>query len=311
MKWRAAVLSALVLVVALLVYPSGPPDRAEAVRPGPTGPGVEAPPVEATAPVFPDGHNPALAALRDSALAARARAAATGALTAQTRSALLGETMLETADRRAAAGDLARATQGWREAVTQFRLAQREAAQERAAVARVIARVTPVVQALGTRAEAVPAAAALARAESLLVVGEFNLARLSAEHAERVGLEAGITPPSPQPADPHEAVEVLLADLAHAVRAERADNLRPLYPTITAAELREWERFFARANGLTVGYRIESLTVSGPTASADVRARYRFAETPGGAPREHTTRLAITFTRHPDGWRITGVTERR
>ncbi|MGH7699813.1 MAG: serine/threonine-protein kinase, partial [Gemmatimonadales bacterium] len=65
MRWRAAVLTALVLVVGVLVYVPGPAPDVEAL------PSVTAPPPPFTLPAT---FNPALAALRDSALAAQARA---------------------------------------------------------------------------------------------------------------------------------------------------------------------------------------------------------------------------------------------
>jgi hypothetical protein len=223
--------------------------------------------------------------------------------------ALVAETMLELADRRAALGDMALAAQGWREAAGQYRLAARQAGVERDLVATLIERVTPVVKALGTRPDAAQAAASLARAESLLTAGEFNLARLAAQNAERIGLDAGIAPPSPQPADPDVAVDFLLADLARALATERLGNLRPLYPTISDAEARQWERFFARVDGLTASFRVERLTVEGATARAVVRAHYRYVER--GNQGEAAPTLAMTFRKTVNGWRLSGVTEQR
>jgi serine/threonine-protein kinase len=305
MKWRAAVLSALVLVVGLLAYPSRPADDASAVPAG-AETATAAPPAVS----LPPGINPAVAALRDSALAARARAETAGAVKSGLPSALVGETLLETADRRAVVGDLARAAQGWREAVARYREAVREAAAERHAVATLIERVTPVVQALGTRPDGATAAGSLARAESLLTAGEFNLARLAAQNAERVGIEAGIAPPSAQPADPRAAAEILLADLARALATRRGANLRPLYPTISDAELRQWERFFATTARLTASYRIERFTLQGSLATAEVRAQYAFVERTGGAQREALPRLTVSLGKTANGWRITGVRER-
>jgi len=308
MKWRAAVLAALVIVVALLAYPSGPGDNAGAV---PAGASVAAGTAEPAGPALPAGLNPALAALRDSAVATRARAEAAGAVKSGVPAALLAETMLETADRRAAAGDLARAAQGWRESVAQYRTAVRQADAERNLVATLIERVTPVVMALGTRAEGAIAAASLARAESLLTAGEFNLARLAAQNAEQIGLDAGIAPPSPQPGDARAAIGVLLADLARVLATEREANLRPLYPTISDAELRRWGDFFAKVDRLTASYRIESFRTQGAAASATVSAHYRYVDRTGGAQREALPRLGMTFRKTANGWRLTGVTERR
>jgi hypothetical protein len=155
------------------------------------------------------------------------------------------------------------------------------------------------------------AAASLARAESLLAANEFNLARLAAQNAEQIGIAAGIAPPSSQPADAGAALEVLLADLARAVASERVANLRPLYPTITDPELREWERFFARARELRAEYRLGQFSARGASAGAEVTAHYRFIDTASAAVSEAFPRLRMTFQRTRNGWRISGVTELR
>ncbi|HEX9611550.1 MAG TPA: serine/threonine-protein kinase, partial [Gemmatimonadales bacterium] len=302
MRWRATVLSALALVVAVLVYLPGPSDQVEAV---PTPPGTVA-----IAPM-PATLNPALAALRDSAWGARAQAEAAGAIKSGLGSAVVGEGLLLAADRQAQSGDVSHAAPGWREAVMRFRLAAREAAQEREAVATQIERATPVVQALGTRPEAAGAAASLARAESLLTANDFNLARLAAQNAEQVGIAAGIAPPSPQPSESRAAVQVLLEDLARAVASERVANLRPLYPTISDAELGNWERFFASANDLRATFQVEGFAVSGGTAQVDVQAHYRYIDTADARLREVFPKLQMALRRTANGWRVTGVTELR
>src|SRR5918996_4143565 len=125
--WRVAVASAL--VVSALVFVPRSPEPVSAVPLG------------------------GRLAWRDSAWAYRSRAEATGAIKAGLPAALVAEKMVQTADARAVAGDKARAAQLWRGAVTQYREAAREAARERDAVATLIERVTPVVKALGLRAE--------------------------------------------------------------------------------------------------------------------------------------------------------------
>ncbi|HXF95987.1 MAG TPA: serine/threonine-protein kinase, partial [Gemmatimonadales bacterium] len=90
MRWRVAVLTALATVVAVLVYLPGPADQVAALpATGGVAPGSARPPAP-----LPASINPALAALRDSALGARARAEAAGALKNGVPSALLGESLL-------------------------------------------------------------------------------------------------------------------------------------------------------------------------------------------------------------------------
>jgi serine/threonine-protein kinase len=305
MRWRAAVLTALVVVVGILAYVPAPTEQVAAVVPVRAAP--EPGPRTETVSMIPGTLNPAVSALRDSALAARWRAESAGAIKNRMRPALLGESLLETADRLAASGDVANAAPGWREAVTQFRFAVRQAAAVRDTVAVLIERATPVVKALGTRVDAARAAASLARAESLLASNDFDLARIAAQNAEQVGLAAGVAPPSPQPAEARSAIEVLLRDLARAVTSERVGNLRPLYPTISQAELNGWQQFFGQARDLRASYRLDELT----TLQSAATAHYRFIEVPGGNIREEFPRLRLTLRRTAEGWRIAGVTELR
>jgi serine/threonine protein kinase len=313
MRWRAVVLSALVLVVGVLAYGPTPVEPVRAVTPTldpGTGaaelPGLAVPTVSGL-PV-PASLNPALSALRDSALATRERAVAAGAIKNRMRAALLGESLLETADRLAASGDVASAAPGWRESAAQFQLARREAVQVRDSVAALIQRATPVVQALGMRPQAAAAAASLARAESLLTSNDFDLARIAAQNAEQIGLAAGVAPPSPQPEDARAAVAVLLRDLERAVRSRNVANLRPLYPTISDTESSGWKLFFERARDLQATYQLEQFVEGQSPPVAIVRAHYRFTELPAGTLQEVFPKLRMSLRRYPAGWRITGVT---
>lgn len=310
LKWRATVLAALVLVVGALVFLPGPPPApiaASAAGGGALEGGGDA----AASRAVPDGLNPALAALRDSAFAARDRAQLAGAMKNDVPALLLAETILRTSEQAVSAGDVARASNGWREAVLQYRRAREQADTLRAEAARMVERVTPIVRALGTRPEGGRAAASLARAESLLTTMDFTLARLSAQDAEQIGIAAGVAPPSPQPAAARAAIDVLLLDLARAVASRRAGNLRPLYPAITQTELREWEAFFHRATQLSATYRVERFTERGSGAEAEVRAVYRFLESEGGTQADDIRRLLMRFTRTADGWRIASVRKAR
>src|SRR5207302_1963915 len=82
-----------------------------------------------------------------------------------------------------------------------YRKAAQEAETLRAETERLIARATPLVRALGTRAEAARAIGALARADSFLGARDFTFAKLAAQDAEQTAIGLGVAPPSPQPAD--------------------------------------------------------------------------------------------------------------
>ncbi len=303
MKWRVTVLSALALVVAAIaLMPSRPEEPAAPAR-APTTPQVGGP--------LPAEINPALSALRDSALAARDRAERAGAIKNGVRAALLGETLFQASDRSLQDGDIPGASTGWREALGYYRTAQREAEALRRETVDLIGRATVVVRALGTRPDAAPALASLARAESLLTATDFTLAKLAAQNAEQVGIALGVAPPSPQPTDPRAAVEVLLQDLARAVASERVENIRVLYPGITPREERNWETFFQSAAQLSTRYTIRRFTRRGTAATAEVQALIRYVPEGGGVQREDLPRLEMRFAHTERGWRIAAVSTAR
>lgn len=317
MKWRVAVLTALAAVAGALWYSSrtsAPPAPTGLAAPATAIAGPQPSPVPAGASVeqliaapLPAGLNPALVALRDSALAAREHARRQGAAKNNVPSLVLAETVLGTAEQALRAGATARASNAYLSAVTEYKKAGDAAEKLRQEAERAIARATPVVRGLATRPEASRAGSSLARAESLYREMDYALAKLAAMDAEEVGVAAGVAPASPQPADPRAAIEVLLQDLARAIASERVANLGVLYPAMTANERKNWERFFKSAAQLSVKYDVKRLSVRGKSASADVDATYVFVPRGGGVRREDRRRHAMQFTKSANGWRLASV----
>src|SRR5437773_772887 len=196
LKWRAAVLTALMVTALVLLYVSRSPSPVAA----PLGTDATASVDQLLAYPLPTGLNPALTAERDSALAARDRAHRAGAMKNNVPSLLLAETVLQNAERAVRGGDQAHAASGYLSAVTQYQKAQHEADGIRREAQQAIARATPVVHALATHQEAGRAGTSLARAESLFVAMDFTLAKLAALDAEQVGVAAGIVRVAVQPA---------------------------------------------------------------------------------------------------------------
>ena len=157
----------------------------------------------------------------------------------------------------------------------------------------MVRRVTPVVQAIPTGAASANAAVFISRAESLLRAQDFTLAKVAAQSAEQIGIEAGIAPPSPQPPNVRSAVEVLLSDLGRALSSERIGNIRVLYPGLTEDERRGWESFFRGWNQITAKFTIDEFSSRGTTANGTVRAVFQYVPTRGGAPRVDRRRFAM------------------
>jgi hypothetical protein len=246
---------------------------------------------------------------RDSALAAHERALNAGAQKNNVPSMILGETMFEASDQALRAGDQSRALSGYVEAARQYERAQAEARGMQREAEHMVQRVTPVVQAMPTGRAAADAGIFLARAESLLREKDFTLAKVAAQSAEQIGIDAGIAPPTPQPPQTAPAIDVLLADLGRALSSERIPNLRVLYPGLTDDERKGWEQFFRGWNQITAKFTVEDLKVQGNIANGNVRAIFQYVPARGGAPRVDRRRFAMRFERKDVGWRLAAVSE--
>ena len=310
MKARIGVLGALAAVVLLLVYAPGQtaedPSSGAAANPPPPAPtGLVAPPAAPTgAPV-----SMAVSTRRDSAVAARERAIAAGAEKNIVPALILAQSMFESSDRALQRGDQSLALRGYVEAAQAYGRARDEARAMDREAQHMIERVSPVVQAIPTGRAASNAGVFLARAESLLHEQDFTLAKVAAQSAEQIGIDAGIAPPSAQPPAARAAVDVLLSDLGRALASQRISNIRVLYPGLTESERHGWETFFRDWNQITAKFTMEDFTVRGGTANGNVRAMFEYVPARGGAPRVDRRRFAMRFERKEVGWRLAAVTE--
>src|SRR3989441_8513261 len=309
MRARLAVLGALAAVVLLLLYAPGQSAEdqpSSAVVNPPAAPsGVAAPPaVPAGAPV-----SLAVSTRRDSAVAARERAFAAGAQKNSVPAPILARSVFEASDQALQRGDQSLALRGYVEAAQQYDRARDEARAMDREAQHMIERVSPVVQAIPTGRVASNAGVLLARAESLLREQDFTLAKVAAQGAEQIGIDAGIAPPSTQPPDPRGAVDVLLSDLASALASERIANLRVLYPGLTEPERRGWLEVFPCWGKSTAQVTVEGVTVQGATATGNVRAMFEYVPAAGGAPRVDRWGYAMRFERKEVGWRLAAVKE--
>src|SRR5213593_3218208 len=268
-KWRAAVLTALMVTALVLLYVSRSPSPVAAL---PDAEFTSATLDQLLTYPVPARLNAALVAQRDSALAARERAGRAGAMKNNVPSLILAETVVQNAERALRTGDLARAASGYLSAIPQYAKAQAEA------------------EALQREAEQ-----AIARATSLYKAMDYVVSRLAALDAEQVGVAAGVAPPSTQPPDARAAIAVLLQDLERAVSSERVGNLQVLMPGMAEQDVAAWQAFFERYKQLTARYGVERLSTRADTAYAMVRTLYLYVPTDGGAQRETRLRQAIRF----------------
>ncbi len=303
LKWRATVLTTLMVTTLVLLYVSRSPSPAAAPSPGLANATLD----QLLSYPLPPHLNAALLAQRDSALSARDRAQRAGAMKNNVPTLILAEAVLQNAERALRSGDVARAASGYLSAIPQYRKSQTEAEGLRVEAEQSIARATPVVHALATRPEAGRAATSLARAESLYAAMDYVVSRMAALDAEQVGVAAGVAPPSPQPANTRDAIGVLLQDLERAVSSERVGNLQVLMPGMGDKDVVAWQSYFKRYTQLTARYSVERLNPRGDTVYAAVRTSYMYVPAGGGAQGETRLRQTIRFTRSPNGWRIADI----
>ena len=311
MKARLAVLGALAAVVVLLLYAPGPPTP-DAASAGVANPPASSPALGLVAPppaVDVEPVSIAVSSRRDSALTARDRAVAAGAQKNSVPALILAETMFQASEQALQRGDQSLALRGYVESAQHYARARDEARVMDREAQRMIERVTPVVQALPAGRAASNAGVFLARAESLLRQQDFTLAKVAAQSAEQIGIDAGIAPPSTQPPDARAAVDVLLDDLGRALASQRISNIRVLYPGLTEAERRGWEAFFRDWNQITAKFAVEDFKSRGASATGNVRAMFEYVPTRGGAPRVDRRRFAMRFEKKDVGWRLAGVSE--
>ena len=314
MRARLAVLGALAAVVLLLLFSPGQSGDSEAnaviapqpIPPGPAVPTSITPPTVTEVPV-----SMAVSRQRDSAFAARDRAVAAGALKNSVPAWILAESMFQASEQALQAGDQSRAVRGYVESVSQYNRARDQARVMDREAREMVQRVTPVVQALPTGAAAANASIFLARAESLLREKDFTLAKVAAQSAEQVGIDAGIAPPSVQPSNPRAAIDVLLSDLGRALASQRIANLKVLYPGLTESDRRGWETFFRDWNQISAKFSVDEfrLQPNGINATGDVRATFQYVPSGGGAPWMDRRRFEMRFEKKEVGWRLAKVTE--
>jgi hypothetical protein len=253
----------------------------------------------------------AVSSRRDSAFAARERALSAGAQKNSVPALMLAETMFQASEQALQRGDQSLALRGYVESAQRYGRAREEARAMEREAQRMIERVTPVVQALRPGSAASNAGVFLVRAESLLREQDFTLAKIAAQSAEQIGIDAGVAPPSTQPADARAAIDVLLSDLGRALSSQRISNILVLYPGLTDEDRRGWEAFFRDWNQITAKFTVEDFKLQGGsgTATGNVRATFEYIPEHGGAPRVDRRRFAMQFQKRDVGWRLTKVSE--
>ena len=112
------------------------------------------------------------------------------------------------------------------------------------------------------------------------------------------------TPPAPE--DARAAIAAIIDGYAGAIETRTVAAIRRVYPSITAAQVRSWEEFFASIRQIDATLSITSLDQSGATATAAVAGAFDYVVTSGRSEHRPVS-FMVTLRRERDGWRITAI----
>lgn len=307
LRSRFAVLLVLLAVAVLAAYLAlSTPTPPVAALPA-TG---TAPPLLSSRPI--PGLAPRLEVLRDTAYAQRERALAAGALINNVQSMLTAEGMLIAADRSARANDQVRASTGYSSVASLYRRALLETDSARVDAHRRLDHATTLVRSVSAAKAKSGLSASLARADSLFTARNYAMSSIASGAAEQAALAAGarMRTVTPQPKDPHAAILQLLADFERAIQSRKVSNMRVLYPSITAKEVKNWETFFDGVTSVDVMFATDSITIRDPAARGVVHAHFLANHAGSPTPQESQQTLVTSFHHNPGGWRISGILSR-
>ena len=116
-------------------------------------------------------------------------------------------------------------------------------------------------------------------------------------------------PVAPVAVDPRPDIEKVIASYAAALESRDIEQVRRVYPGLTAAQQGSWQTFFDRVRNLKASLSVASLSVTGGGASADatVSGVYEYDNASTGRGERRPVTFRATLQRDASGWRITVI----
>jgi hypothetical protein len=109
------------------------------------------------------------------------------------------------------------------------------------------------------------------------------------------------------PVDPRPEIERVIAAYSRAIESGSVDEIRRVYPGITAAQQQQWNGFFRSVRNFKARLAVDQLSVAGANAETHISAVYAYeSRSSGQADRQNLT-LQATLTRDASGWRLTSI----
>ncbi len=99
----------------------------------------------------------------------------------------------------------------------------------------------------------------------------------------------------------------MVAAYGSAVESQNVDNIRRIYPGLTATQQRGWQQFFQAVRDVKAQLSVANLDVSNGTAEAQVTGVYTFLNSSTRQSERQPVAFHVSLHREPTGWRITQV----
>lgn len=114
-------------------------------------------------------------------------------------------------------------------------------------------------------------------------------------------------PPAAPPPDPRPEIRDALTAYAGAIESRSVDNIRRVYPGMTAAQQRGWEQFFQTVRDVKAQLSVARLDVSDETAEAQMTGTYTYLNSSTRRTEQQPVAFHVTLRREAAGWRISQV----
>jgi tRNA A-37 threonylcarbamoyl transferase component Bud32 len=117
-------------------------------------------------------------------------------------------------------------------------------------------------------------------------------------------------PPPPPPTPPVDAraeIRGVISAYAGAVESQNIDNIKRVYPAMTAEQQRAWEQFFQTVRDVKAQLTVAQLDLPNGTAEAQVTGTYTYLNTSTRNTERVPVNFHATLRREAGGWRISQV----
>jgi serine/threonine protein kinase len=165
------------------------------------------------------------------------------------------------------------------------------------------ASVKPESSAPSAPPQAVPAPAAVPPAPPETVT----------HHPAPTGVAPAALPPPPPPAvpqppaDPAPDIRNIVAAYGSAIESQNVDNIRRLYPGLTAAQERGWDQFFQTVRDVKAQLSVANLDVTNGAAEAQVTGLYSYLNSSTHETEKQSIAFHMSLRKEGGSWRITQV----